>query len=69
MCIHACLIVLIARTGCSNRYKKLARKWHPDKAKGQKKRAARKMNDVAEAKTVMDKQSGCGRHKNRSGRD
>ena len=40
-------------------YKKLARKWHPDKAKGSKVRAARKMNDVAEAKEVLDTQLGC----------
>ena len=40
-------------------YKKLARKWHPDKAKGSKARAGRKMNDIAEAKEVLDKQLGC----------
>ncbi len=40
-------------------YKKLARKWHPDKAKGSKVRAGRKMNDIAEAKEVLDKQLGC----------
>ena len=42
-----------------SRYKKLARKWHPDKAKGSKVRAGRKMNDIAEAKEVLDKQLGC----------
>ena len=48
-------------------YKKLARKWHPDKAKGSKIRAGRKMNDVAEAKEVLDKQLGC--KPGRSGRN
>ena len=32
---------------------------HPDKAKGNARRAARKMNDIAEAKEVLDKQLGC----------
>ena len=40
-------------------YKKLARKWHPDKAKGNKIRAARKMNDVAEANEILNKQLNC----------
>ena len=34
-------------------------RWHPDKAKGSKERAARKMNDVAEANTVLNAQLGC----------
>lgn len=40
-------------------YKKLARKWHPDKAKGNKARSARKMNDIAEAKEILDAQLNC----------
>ena len=34
-------------------HKALARKWHPDKAKGNKERASRKMNEVSEAKEKL----------------
>lgn len=41
-------------------HKKLAKKWHPDKAVGDKDRAARKMNEVSEAKKALSKQF-CGK--------
>jgi len=52
-------------------HKKMARKWHPDKYKGNKKRAARKMNEASEAKEVLSKQLGCsaGGKRERRGRD
>jgi DnaJ-class molecular chaperone len=40
-------------------HKTLARKWHPDKAKGNKERAARKMNEVSEAKEKLVQELGC----------
>ena len=40
-------------------HKKMARKWHPDKAKGNKDRAARKMNEVTEAKKALAPMFGC----------
>ena len=40
-------------------YRKMSLKWHPDKAKGSKKRAERKMRDVADAKEFMVKLLGC----------
>ena len=40
-------------------YKKLAKKWHPDKYKGNKERAGRKMNEIAEAKEILTKRIGC----------
>ena len=41
-------------------HKKLAKKWHPDKAVGDKDRAARKMNEVSEAQKALTKQF-CGK--------
>ena len=40
-------------------HKKLARKWHPDKARGNKERAARKMREVSEAKEALVKRMSC----------
>jgi tetratricopeptide (TPR) repeat protein len=40
-------------------HKKLAKKWHPDKHKGDKRRAARKMDEISDAKKVLVKQWGC----------
>lgn len=40
-------------------HKKLARRWHPDKARGDPKRAARKMGEVSEAKEALSKAYGC----------
>jgi len=40
-------------------HKALARKWHPDKAKGNKARASRKMNEVSEAKEKLVEELGC----------
>ena len=40
-------------------YRKISLKYHPDKAKGSKKRAERKMNDVTEAKDFFVKRLGC----------
>jgi len=45
-------------------FKKLTKKWHPDKAKGDKKRAARKFNEVAEAKRELHQRWDC-RHNRR----
>lgn len=44
-------------------YKKLARKWHPDKYKGKKERAGRKMNECAEAKEILTARAGCSKGK------
>ncbi|CAB9502707.1 DnaJ protein P58IPK homolog [Seminavis robusta] len=40
-------------------FKKLVRKFHPDKYKGNKKRAARKFKEVKEAKEIMSSSWGC----------
>ncbi|EKX48811.1 hypothetical protein GUITHDRAFT_136477 [Guillardia theta CCMP2712] len=40
-------------------HKLLARKWHPDKAKGDKNRATRKMHEVSEAKEALSQSLGC----------
>lgn len=40
-------------------YKKMAMKWHPDKARGSKKRAERKMRESAEAKEALVKRWRC----------
>lgn len=40
-------------------FKKLVRKWHPDKAKGDKKRAARKVDEVNQAKKILASQLQC----------
>merc|ERR1711908_104069 len=40
-------------------YRKMSLKWHPDKAKGSRKRAERKMRGVADAKEFMTKRLGC----------
>jgi tetratricopeptide (TPR) repeat protein len=40
-------------------HKKLAKKWHPDKNKGDKRRAARKMDEISAAKAALIKQWGC----------
>jgi hypothetical protein len=44
----------------SKQYRKLAKQWHPDRYKGVKARAERKMRECAEAKEVLIKQMGCG---------
>ena len=38
-----------------SRYRELSKKWHPDKYRGDKVRAARKMNEVADAKIELVK--------------
>ena len=43
----------------TRQYRKLARKWHPDRYKGLKVRAERKMRECSEAKEVLVKQMGC----------
>ena len=40
-------------------FKQLVRKWHPDKYKGDKKRAARKFKEVTDAKEMLGKEWGC----------
>ena len=40
-------------------HRKLARKWHPDKYRGNKDRAARKMGEVTEAKEALVKRFRC----------
>jgi len=40
-------------------YKKMAMRWHPDKARGSNKRAERKMRECAEAKETLVKRWGC----------
>ena len=40
-------------------YRKMSLKWHPDKARGSKKRAERKMRDVADAKAFMVNRLNC----------
>ena len=37
----------------------VVRRWHPDKAKGDKARAARKMREVSEAKEALTEQLRC----------
>ena len=44
----------------SKQYRQLAKKWHPDRYKGVKARAERKMRECAEAKEVLVKQLSCG---------
>jgi DnaJ-class molecular chaperone len=39
----------------------MARRWHPDKAKGDKKRASRKMNEITEAKEHLKEAFKCKR--------
>jgi len=46
-------------TWVKKQHKALARKWHPDKAKGDKQRASRKMREVSEAKEVLTQQLQC----------
>jgi hypothetical protein len=49
-------------TWLKKQHKKLARKWHPDKANGaDKQRAARKMSEVSDAKQALMAQFACGR--------
>ena len=43
----------------TRQYRKLARKWHPDRYKGLKVRAERKMRECSEAKEVLVKQLRC----------
>ena len=43
----------------TRQYRKLARKWHPDRYKGLKARAERKMRECSEAKEVLVKQLRC----------
>ena len=52
----------------TKQYRKLARVWHPDRYKGLKVRAERKMRECAEAKEVLVKQLECGKE-GRRGRD
>ena len=40
-------------------YKAMAKKWHPDKARGDKNRASRKMSEVGDAKRALVEQYGC----------
>jgi tetratricopeptide (TPR) repeat protein len=40
-------------------FKKFVKHWHPDKAKGDKRRAARKVDEVSQAKTLLYKQFQC----------
>ena len=40
-------------------HKKLAKKWHPDKHRGDKRRAARKMDEISAAKEALVKQWRC----------
>ena len=47
-------------TWVNKQYRKLARVWHPDRYKGVKARAERKMRECAEAKEVLSKQLSCG---------
>ena len=44
----------------TRQYRKLAKMWHPDRYKGAKARAERKMRECAEAKEVLVKQLRCG---------
>ena len=46
-------------TWVKKQHKALARKWHPDKAKGDKGRAARKMREVSEAKEKLTEELKC----------
>jgi len=46
-------------------FRKLARVWHPDRYKGVKARAERKMRECAEAKEVLVRQLRCSEHKGR----
>merc|ERR1712072_991333 len=46
-------------TWLKKQYKKLAKQWHPDKYRGDKVRAARKMNEAADAKIELVKRWGC----------
>ena len=40
-------------------FKKMVLKWHPDKNKGNPKRAARKFDEVTAAKKIMNRQLDC----------
>lgn len=46
-------------TWVKRQYKMLAKKWHPDKAKGDKDRAVRKMRETSDAKEHLSKELGC----------
>ena len=46
-------------------YKHMAKKWHPDKYKGNPKRGARKMMEVNDAKELLAKDWGCKMRKSR----
>jgi tetratricopeptide (TPR) repeat protein len=46
-------------TWVKKQHRKLARKWHPDKYRGNKERAARKMSEVTEAKVELSRRFGC----------
>lgn len=48
-------------TWVKKQYKSLAKKWHPDKYRGDKKRAERKMREVVEAKESLSGDLQCGR--------
>ena len=48
-------------TWVSKQYRKLARVWHPDRYKGDKSRAERKMRECVEAKESLVKQLRCGK--------
>lgn len=44
---------------CTHVLSLVVRRWHPDKAKGDKARAARKMREVSEAKEALTEQLRC----------
>ena len=52
----------------SKQYRKLAKKWHPDRYKGVKARAERKMRETAEAKEVLTRRLSCGEDGRKRGR-
>ena len=43
----------------TRQYRKLARMWHPDRYKGLKSRAERKMRECSEAKEILIRQLQC----------
>jgi len=53
---------LVAARKCywlKKQHKKLARQWHPDKARGDPQRAMRKMTEVSDAKVALMEEYGC----------
>jgi len=49
----------IACSWVRKNYKKLARKYHPDKYKGNVNRARRKFDEIAQAKKILEEQWNC----------